>query len=225
MTSVYLIGFEVERYQSLLFDVSEAEFSTIPDLDGSRPLRDVWPNPPVQTDSPHLPAPDIWHLISMGKAFAVTPNVVERLEPMLTAVGELLPLSNHTGGEREFLAYHALRVLPARDCLDLERRAADRQRLLKIYSSYFEEDFNGMTDDAGHLDPWPILYPDFISDRLPSDPCIFRVDRLPSSLFLLDDDGASDTLLQRVTTFDLRGATFHKIWSSEGGAAEINLLA
>jgi hypothetical protein len=224
MTSVYYVGFEVERFQSLLFDVADdEEFAAIPDLVGG-PLRDVWPTPPVYTDVPELPEPDIWHLTSMGQALVVTPPVVEKLEPFLTAAGELLPLRNHTGGRHEFLAYNALRVLVDRECIDLERRAAEREQMLKIYGSLVDDDLADMADDAGHPDPWPVLYPDFIAERLPSEPGLFRVNRLPSTLFLLDHDDAADTLLRRFTTFQLQGLSFLKVWSSSDGAVEINLL-
>jgi hypothetical protein len=33
-------------------------------------------------------------------------------------------------------------------------------------------------------DPWPALYPALLADRLGPDPTFFRVDRLPSSIFL-----------------------------------------
>jgi hypothetical protein len=224
MTSVFYVGFEVERFQSLLFDVAgDEEFATIPDLVG-RPLRDVWPTPPVYTHVPQLPEPDIWHLTSMGQALVVTPPVVEKLDPFLTAAGELLPLLDHTGGQREFLAYNPLRVLMDRECIDLERRAAEREQMLRIYASYHDEDFGDMMDDAGHSDPWPVLYPDFIAERLPSEPGLFRVNRLPATLFLLDHDDAADTLLRRFTTFQLQGLSFLKVWSSSDGAVEINFL-
>ena len=103
MTSVYRVDFELERFQSLLFDVAEEEFAAIRDLNGG-PLRNVWPTPPVCTVDAQLPQPDIWQLFSIGKSIVVTRT--RSLVPAASRLGSrkslevLRPHLDHAAGRQ-----------------------------------------------------------------------------------------------------------------------------
>jgi hypothetical protein len=73
------------------------------------------------------------------------------------------------------------------------------------------EDYERLLLGAADGDPWPLLYPDFVCERLRFDPSFFRIDRLPASIFLLDLAGADDTLLRRIQRVGLTGLTFMKV--------------
>jgi hypothetical protein len=224
-TTVYYVAFDVEHYHSLLFDVaSDAEFAEIPDLHGRR-VADVWPTPAVIVHEAEGGAdPDFWHLFSMGQAVVVAAPLVERLEPFLSIAGELLPLTPRNR-PHPLLALNVLTNLPVDECIDLEQRADERaQALADLRRRVDADDYAAILEGAADGDPWPVLYPDFVADRLDFAPSFFRVDRLPASIFLLDWDEAEDTLLRRITRLALEGLAFERVWSTESGAEAVNFL-
>jgi hypothetical protein len=105
---VYRIGFDVERYQSLLFDLPEPPS----ELFNGRPRASTWTPQPVYAYESRLDRPDIWHLFGAA-VLVLDEEVVETLEPFVSMAGELLPLRRVPTQEELF----ALNVLGAIDCL------------------------------------------------------------------------------------------------------------
>lgn len=222
--TVYLIDFDVGRFHSLSLDLSDAEFAAVPDLNGHSSVARNWPTPPVHLENPTGERPDLWHLYVSGAAFAIGEEA-DSLEPLLSGTGEFLPLETSHIGITDLQAFNVLTRLRVETCMDLSRGARERDELLRIYASQAEpEDYAGLLADAEDGDPWPVLYPEFIASELPQLPSLFRVDRLPSTLFLLENDDAEDRLLRRLVDYDVQGATYHRIWSSATGGVPMNLL-
>jgi hypothetical protein len=111
--TVYLLTWEdLDRYQSLLFDLPDPDYLEEFCFDG-RPKEPHWTTPPVYIDAPRLERPDFWHLV--GAAVLVMDiKVMDLLEPHLSMAGELLPVI--VSGSTETL--YALNILRDIDCLD-----------------------------------------------------------------------------------------------------------
>lgn len=231
--SVYRVSFDVQRYRSLVFDVSSEDWDEIPDLDGRCRLAIDWPHPPVRLDNKKAPSPDVWHLTSMGRALVMTPPVVERLEPFVSMAGELLPLRNNTDEEWEFLVLNVLIVLDHQELIDVSMGAEERRREVEM-AAEIERKEATTADEREDIEEtvlawregevWPVLYPAFIAEHLPEKPTLFRIDRLASSLFLCDQDDSSDTLLRRIERLQLTGLRLTRVWSTDTGPEEINLF-
>lgn len=223
--TVYFVDFDVGGYRSLLLDISEDEFDQLPALDGQI-AAEVWPTPPViiEPSTFDFPSPDVWHLMSIGKAPVVTAEVADRLEPFISAAGELLPLRNNTPVRGDFYALNVLNQV-SMESLDLSYGADERGRLLDEYASLLSaDDYRNVMEGVKEGNPWPVLYPAFISGRLVSVSTFFRVTGLQSVIFVLDRDGDDDTLSQRIQAFEITGLTLVKVWSSETGPEDLNLL-
>lgn len=221
--TVYVVDCDVVQYRSLLYDLPEHQLAQVPDLVGT-PTAASWPSPPVYIDNYDEPSPDVWHLTTIGKALVMTPAVIRRLEPFVSMAGELLVLRNNTGEEWDFFVLNVLKLLDHKLCIDTSHGAEERKQLLAKYADYLSsDDYDGLLRNATAGDPYPVLYPAFIPDCLVEEPTFFRVDRLTSTLFLLDRD-SDDTLLRRIERLGITGLVFDKVWSSETGPENINLF-
>lgn len=222
--SVYLVHGDVEKFQSLVLPLSDEEFAALPDLAGYR-VADRWPMPPVHVENELAPEPDIWHLSTLSKSFAMSRDVIERLEPFISSAGELLPLRAGDSTVPELFALNILDPLDVHVVIDVA--ASDEERGIELASykgSVPQEEYDAIIADAQAGDPWPALYPAFIAGGLREASTFFKINRLPGSVFLLDRTDEGDTLLRRINRFAVTGLRIIRVWSSETGPERVNLF-
>jgi hypothetical protein len=127
-TTVYQIGWDVDRYQAFLYDLPSPELEMW--LFDGLPRRDSWSPQPVYSDQPLLERPDIWHLVG-STIMIMSKEVVELLEPFLSRAGELLPFVV-SGSNEEVLGLNILKVV---DCIDPRAYSLDD---LQLYPAFLE---------------------------------------------------------------------------------------
>jgi hypothetical protein len=122
-TRVYLIGWDVERFQSFLYDLPDEDVSLDDHMrfDGSSRLGS-WEPLPVYSDQPNLERPDLWYhtdtlLPVMNK------ETLDKLEPVISPLWEPLPLTVSTTGETVYM----VNVLNVRDALDPSANSPDQR--------------------------------------------------------------------------------------------------
>jgi hypothetical protein len=112
-TTVYEIGFDVERFQALLVDLPEEQTSVETWTFDGTPKAGSWTPLPVYSDRPRLERPDVWHLVGAA-VLAMDAETIGSLEPFVRRAGELLELTR--SDTRDLL--YALNILEDIDCLD-----------------------------------------------------------------------------------------------------------
>jgi len=203
--------------------VSDEEFARLPALSGA-PVAERWPVVGAHVSNETALTPDIWHVTLMSDAFAMLPEVAERLEPFLSQAGELLALGVEPLG-LDLLALNVLAPLDVHAVIDTSASDADREAEIATYVDLLPaEDHRQMVESMRAGELWPVLYPVFKPDALDRAPTFFKIDRLSGAIFLLDLDDESDTLLRRIQALGITGLVFDKIWSSASGPEEVNLF-
>lgn len=91
--TVFKVGYDVDRFRALLIQGGDDEFDRWADLIRFRgfPRRNEWVSPPVYSDPPELPMPDVWHLVG-SDGIGFSGGAVQYLGEILTNAGELLQL-------------------------------------------------------------------------------------------------------------------------------------
>jgi hypothetical protein len=216
--SVHTVRADLERFRSLLLDLPEEEFGS--------PRSRLDAAPPVYIDNFDAPSPDVWQLTSMGNIFVVTPNVIEKLEPFLSLAGELVALRNATNEAWEFRALRITNLFNLEDCVDVSFGHVERMRLLKeSLKSATREEAELVTARVAAGDPFPFLAPAFRVKCFTEAPAtLFQLDRLRGTVFLLDRDDRSDTMLRRIEQLNISGLQLDCVWSSESGPRGTNLF-
>jgi hypothetical protein len=218
--TIYVVHGDVENYQSLVLSLTDAEYRRVPELTG-RPVQDTWIPPPVESEDLALPKPDVWRVSTPPKTFAMSPTVVERLEPFISMAGELLPLCF---AQEELFALNLLEPIEVGAVLDLAANAAERRaEVERVADSLPSADYRALVEALEAGDPWPVLQPVFREENLALEPTFFKIDRLPASWFLNDPPG-EDTLLPRIEALGITGLMLQKVWSRATGPEPINLL-
>lgn len=86
------------------------------------------------------------------------------------------------------------------------------------------EDYDALVQDVHEGELYPLLYPAFIADQLPTVPTLFTIDRFSPDIFLLDHEDEVNTLLRRIDEFGITGLARQMVWSSETGPERLNLF-
>jgi hypothetical protein len=227
--AVYAAGTDY-RFKTLRLYSSSEEFATLPDF-GGVPVGNQWRNhrAVIANETEGLPAPDIWGVLGQSYTFAASADVLERLEPFISEAAELLPLdSQEAAGERLF-ALNVLDPLDLYAVIDTTAGEEERMRELEQDSALVgdvltQEEYEAILESARKGEVFPVLYPAFIEDELPTSATFFKIDQFLGDIFLLDREDDPDTLLRRVDEFGLTGMALTKLWSTESGAEHLNLF-
>jgi hypothetical protein len=130
-TQVYLVSWDVERFQAYLYDLPDDETSLHEHMlfDGRSKL-EWWKPLPVYSDQPQLERPDIWYHTATNLP-VMSEEVIDQLEPFITRAGELLPLIVSGTGEKVYM----LNVLVVRDAVEPGAYSLDE---LWLYPRFIE---------------------------------------------------------------------------------------
>jgi hypothetical protein len=169
-------------YQPLLLYSSDEEFHALPALDGVL-IGERWPCPGVfiedydDPDAP-LPQPDIWSVAGRGGCFAMSDQIVERLDPFISASCELLPLRSVEKTGQSLFALHVLNPLNVHEVIDTTASYEDRARALerkreRILDRLSAEHWEAAKRDLREGELYPLLHPVFVEEKLPSVPTFF----------------------------------------------------
>jgi hypothetical protein len=118
---VYLVTWDVDRFQALLYDLPEEDVSLERHLlfDG-RSAVESWTPLPVYSDQPNLERPDIWYHADTHLP-VMSGEVLDQLEPVISPLWEPLLLTV-SGTEEELFMINVLNV---RDALEPGAHSAD----------------------------------------------------------------------------------------------------
>jgi hypothetical protein len=114
VTRVFRVVFEVDRYQQLGYDLAERPPLTLLRFRGTS-RRAEWTSQPVAVHGAELRTPDIWCLGGVA-VLVLSLETIEKLEPLITMAGELLPV-NISGSEDELFI---LNITTDVACLDTQ---------------------------------------------------------------------------------------------------------
>jgi hypothetical protein len=227
---VYSVGADI-RYQSLRLYSTSEEFAALPGL-GGLPVGKSWPAPSafVEPEEKDAPAPDIWGPVGHGPYIAMSAEVIDRLEPFISLAAEVLPLKSQAATGQILFVLNVLNPLDVHTVIDTSFSDEDRIREVERDRELVErgklrlEDYETLVEDVREGELYPVLYPAFIEDRLPTVPTFFTIDRLAPDIFLLDHEDEDDTLVRRIDEFGITGLARQMIWSSETGPKRLNLF-
>lgn len=227
---VYSAGADI-RYQNLLLYSSPEEFANLPGIGGGT-IGDRWvpPTAIVDPEDTVAPVPDIWGVVGRGSYLAMSGEVVARLEPFISLAAELLPLDSEAATGQLLFVLNLLSPLNVHAVIDTSFSDEDRLHEVEKDRELVEagklglSDYESLAHDVREGELYPLLYPAFIEDRLPTVPTFFTIDRFSAGIFLLDYVDRADTLLRRIDEFDISGLARTLIWSSDTGPKRVNLF-
>jgi hypothetical protein len=113
-TRVYLVSWDVERFQAYLYDLPDEDVSLDDHMlfNGHSKL-ESWKPLPIYSDQPHLERPDIWYHTATFMP-VMSEEVIDQLAPFMSEAGELLPLIVSGTGDEVYM----VNVLVVRDAVE-----------------------------------------------------------------------------------------------------------
>ena len=103
-TVVFRIRWVIERSQYYAYDLPASEIYALPESDPRHllsfrgvPKLPHWSEPPIYVPEPRLERPDIWHLAPVGGLLVMDAEVIDLLEPFVSASTGITPGGGRIG--------------------------------------------------------------------------------------------------------------------------------
>jgi hypothetical protein len=192
--TVHRITTDVDRYQTLCWDLAEVELHFGLTYFDAVPRADSWDVPPVMIRRDGRRQPDIWRF-GAPAVLAFDGATLERLAPFVSSVGELLPLIGQNDQR-----FTLLNITPAVDCVDVARSILGPIEFCLVFREDRLPDW-GLFKTLGS--PAPQAH-------------IFCVER--------DTEPPSHSFRETVETLGLEGIEFEPVWSSTSGPVPFSLM-